>query len=219
MASSTWWAKGLLFENCSCHLLCPAHVSFKQRCDGDVCVGHWAIHIAQGRFDTLAIDDLNVAVLYQSPAVMYEGDWRERLYIDERADGPQRKALDSIFSGTAGGPWEILAQFVSTRLDTKFVPVHFEETEDVKQMRVPGVFDTTVKAIRGRHDQHAVLSNLYNVIHGVTHVLSRGRTRCHDDTFDFTTEKTHALYSDFSWTGTVDERPSRRRSPSEAPGE
>ena len=69
-------------------------------------------------------------------------------------------------------------------------------------MTVPGVFDTTVKAIRGRDDQPAILSNLFNVIHGVVHVLSRGSTRCHDDPFDFTLEKTHGLYSDFSWTGT-----------------
>ena len=69
-------------------------------------------------------------------------------------------------------------------------------------MTVPGVFDTTVKAIRGRDDQPAILSNLFNVIHGVVHVLSCGSTRCHDDPFDFTLEKTHGLYSDFSWTGT-----------------
>ena len=201
MASPDWWAKGLLFENCSCHLLCPAHVSFKQRCDSDECVGHWAVHIGEGRFDALAIDGLNVAVLFESPVVMSEGNWRQRLYIDERADGPQREALESIFSGIAGGPWEILGQFVSTRLATSFAPVHFEETAMVKRMAVPGVFDTTVKAIRGRDNQLAVLSNLFNVIHGVVHILSRGSTQCHDDTFDFTTEETHGLYSDFSWTG------------------
>ena len=44
-------------------------------------------------------------------------------------------------------------------------------------------------------------SNLYNVLHGVVHVLARGTTRCRDDAFDFTTEKTHGLYSDFSWEG------------------
>ena len=201
MESQTWWAKGLLFENCSCHLLCPGHFSFKQRCDGDVCVGHWAVHIGEGRFDTLAIDHLNVAVIFDAPVVMREGNWRQRLYIDERADRPQRSALESIFSGKVGGPWENLGRFVSARLDTKFTPVHFEETDTVKRMTVPGVFDTTVKAIRGRNGKRAVLSNLYNVIHGVVHVLSRGSTRCHDDTFDFTTEKTHGLYSDFSWSG------------------
>ena len=211
MAFPNWWAKGLLFENCSCHLLCPAHVSFKQRCDGSGCVGYWAAHIAEGRFDGLPVDGLNVAVLFESPVVMFEGNWRQRLYIDERANGPQRDALESIFSGTAGGPWETLGQFVSTRLATNFAPVHFEETDLVKRMTVPGVMDTTVKAIRGRNDQQAILSNLFNVIHGVVHVLSRGSTRCHDDAFDFTTEKTHGVYSDFSWTGTPRRNESEQR--------
>jgi len=202
MEFPSWWAKGLLFENCSCHLLCPAHVSFKQRCDGNKCVGHWAVHITEGRFDGLPIDELNVAVLFEGPVVMFEGNWRQRLYIDERANPPQREALESIFSGTVGGPWEILGQFVSTRIPTSFAPVYFEETDLVKRMSIPGVLNTTVKAIRGRNDQQAILSNLFNVIHGVVHVLSRGSTRCHDDVFDFTTEKTHGLYSDFSWIGT-----------------
>ena len=105
MEFPSWWAKGLLFENCSCHLLCPAHVSFKQRCDGNGCVGHWAVHIAEGRFDGLPVDGLNAAVLFESPVVMFEGNWRQRLYIDERANAPQRDALESIFSGTVGGPW------------------------------------------------------------------------------------------------------------------
>ena len=91
---------------------------------------------------------------------------------------------------------------ITTRLDTTFAPIQFEEADLVKRMTVPGLFDTTVKAIRGRDDELAILSNLFNVIHGVVHVLSRGSTRCHDDAFDFTLEKTHGLYSDFSWAGT-----------------
>jgi len=159
----------------------------------------------------VAIDGLTVAVLFNAPVVMYEGNWRQRLYIDARAAGPQRDALDSIFLGRAGGPWETLGQFVSTRLDTKFAPMHFEETDNVKRMTVPGVFYTTVKAIRGRDDQRAILSNLYNIIHGVVQVLSRGHTRCHDDAFNFTNEKTHGLYSDFSWTGISRGNPTEHR--------
>ena len=38
-----WWGTGLLFENCSCQVLCPAHVSVKQRCTHERCTGHWAV--------------------------------------------------------------------------------------------------------------------------------------------------------------------------------
>ena len=198
----TWWAKGLLFENCSCQLLCRAHVSFKQQCDGDLCIGHWGVHIAEGRYEDFSISGLNAVVIYDSPVRMYEGHWRQRLYIDERGSAPQRLALEAILSGRGGGPWEILGQFVSNRLETRFTPVIFADAEDTKRMTVPGVFDTTVSAIRGGDGAgHAILSNLYNVIHGVAHVLARGTTRCGDDAFDFKNEKTHGLYSDFSWEG------------------
>ena len=193
----TWWAKGLLFENCSCELLCRAHVSFKQRCDGDVCVGQWGVHIGAGEYDDVTIDGLNVAVIYDSPVRMYEGGWRQRLYIDQRADTAQRAALEAIFLGRVAGPWEILARFVSTRLDTRFAPVIFDDAGDTKRMTVPGVFDTAVSAIRGRNGiGTAILSNLHNVIHGVAHVLARGTTHCRDNALNFTTEKTHGLY----WT-------------------
>lgn len=200
MESDRWWAKGLLFENCSCQLLCRAHVSFKQRCDGDVCVGHWAAHIVEGRFGGVSIDDLNVAVIYEAPPLMYAGDWKQRLYIDERADTAQRAALESILTGRAGGPWATLGQFVVTKLESRFTAVTFKDAGHEKRMTIPGVFDTTVTAIRSRDGaDHAVISNLYNVIHGLVHVLARGTTRCRDEAFDFTTDKTHALYSEFSW--------------------
>jgi hypothetical protein len=133
---------------------------------------------------------------------MYEGGWRQRLYVDERADASQRSALVSIFSGQVAGPWVVLGQFVETRLDPVFAPVHFRETARTKRMTVPGVFDTTVTAIRGGDGSGpAILSNLYNVLHGFVHSLARGSTNCRDDAFDFNTEETHGLYSDFSWDG------------------
>ena len=202
MSTLNWWAKGLLFENCSCQLLCPAHVSFKQRCDHERCVGHWAIHVTAGRFGQTVIDDLNVAVVFEAPVRMYEGDWTQRIYVDDRATPTQHAALETIVSGAAGGPWEILGQFVATRLDTKPVPLTFQDAGAVKRMSVPGVFDTEVTAIRGRNDDGpATLSNLYNVIHGLVHTLARGRTTCRDTPFSFSVEGTHGLYSEFFWTG------------------
>jgi len=37
-----WWVNGTLFENCNCQLLCPAHISFRQDCQDERCVGFWA---------------------------------------------------------------------------------------------------------------------------------------------------------------------------------
>lgn len=113
MPRTGWWAKGLLFENCSCQLVCPGHMSFKQLCTCERCVGHWAVHIEEGRYSDVVLDGQNVVILYDTPQHMITGGWTEVFYVDERSDDAQRKALETIFSGEAGGPWEVLARFVA----------------------------------------------------------------------------------------------------------
>ncbi len=91
---------------------------------------------------------------------------------------------------------------MKSALDTRFVPVSFEDAGDEKRMQIPDVLRTSVTAIRGRDGiGHAVLSNLYNVIHGATHVLARGDTFCTDERLGFDTRRTHGLFSEFSWSG------------------
>ena len=204
MEAVTWWAKGLLFENCSCQLICPAHISFKQTCENDRCRGHWVGHIADGRYGDVDLGGLTVVVVYDTPVRMYEGGWIQTFYIDDQASSGQRAALEAIFSGKAGGPWEILGQFVATQLESRFVSIQSSDDGREKHLNIPGVLETTVTAVRGRDDTgNAVLSNLYNVVHGGVHVLARGRTRCTDRVFDFANERTHALWSDFSWKGST----------------
>lgn len=200
MSDASWHARGLLFENCSCQLLCPAHVSFKQICNGDRCRGHWAFHIDAGRYGETTIDDLNIVIVFNAPVRMYSGDWTQVFYIDQRASNAQRVALEAIFSGRAGGPWVVLSRFVARQLDTQFVPMRFEDRGREKHVVIPDILETTVAAIRGGDGEgDAVLSNLHNVIHGPVQVLARGRTRSTHPAVAFATERTHGLYSHFSW--------------------
>lgn len=200
MPLTPWSATGLLFENCSCQLVCPAHISFKQNCTHERCIGHWAIHIEKGRYGNITLDGCNALILYDAPQRMYEGGWREVFYIDESASPAQRDALESILSGQAGGPWAVLGRFVSERLSTRFVPIRFEDRGREKRMAIDGVFETEIAAIRARDDQgEALLVNLFNQIHSERQVLARGRTRVTDPGFPFEIDETHALYSQFSW--------------------
>ena len=200
MSARSWSVQGVLFENCSCQLICPAHVSFKSVCDHDRCRGYWGIHIDAGRYADVALDDLNAVIVYESPVRMYEGDWVERLHIDQRANDAQFAALESIFKGQAGGPWEVLAGFVSEWLPSEHADIRYHDRGREKHLAIPGVLDSTVTAIRGHDGEHeAVLSNLHNVIHGAIHVLARGATRCTDGRLEHAHERTHALYSRFSW--------------------
>ena len=200
-SGENWWAKGLLFENCNCQFVCPAHFSFKQLCTHENCIGHWSIHIDEGKFDGNSLDDLNVIILYHSPQLMFNGGWTEALYIDHRADTNQRAAIEKILTGKVGGPWEILSRFVSKRLETRYLPIHFEDQGRSKKMWADGFFETSIQSLRGTdRTREVVLENLFNQIHAKTQVLATGASRFADGEMVLDTEGTHALFSQFSWS-------------------
>ncbi len=134
--------------------------------------------------------------------LMIDGDWTQAIYLDDRANESQRNALERVFTGGAGGTWAILARFVTNRLDTRVVPIRFEDAGRRKSMRIEGCFDTTIDAIRGAEKgREAVLDNVSNQIHASTQTLALGTTRYADRTLAFDTTDTRALYSRFSWSG------------------
>ena len=134
---------------------------------------------------------------------MYEGDWTQVFYVDEATSPAQRHALESIFSGHTGGPWSVLSRFVSEQLETRVVPMTFEDNDRQKTLVIPGIFETAISAVPGADgDGEAIISNLHNVIHGPVHTMARGKSRHTDSTLGFSVENTHALYSYFSWNVT-----------------
>jgi hypothetical protein len=200
MSHPNWWAKGLLFENCTCQLVCPGHIHFGQLCTHERCVGYWAIRIDDGRFGDVPLAGLRAVIAFDGPQHMIEGNWTEVLVIDESAAPPQRAALQAILTGRAGGPWEKLAQFVGTWLDTRYSPIEFVDEEAAKTVRIPGLLHSVVSRIRGRDRGKPVMfENMFNQIHAPTQVLAIGTSEYHDGAIRMSTSKTHGLFSNFDW--------------------
>lgn len=196
-----WWARGMILEQCNCQFVCPAHFSFKQLCTQDPCIGHWSFHIEEGAFGKTALNNLNLVIIYYTPQLMISGNWTEALYIDERADPDQRLAIEKIVTGQAGGPWKILSRFVAKRIETRFVPVHYEDQGRLKSMRVEGYFATALEPLKGMEKGRDVyLDNLFNHIHAPIQTVASGSTRWEDSGLSLDTEGTHALISPFSWS-------------------
>ena len=195
-----WSANGLLFENCNCQLVCPGHVHFSQFCTHERCIGYWAIRIDEGQFGNVALAGLKAVIAYTSPQHMIDGGWTEVIIIDDAASPEQRPALEAILSGRAGGPWAVLARFVSTRLDTRFLPIEFAEDDTSKKARIPGLLEAVITHIRGKDRSKPVkFENMFNQIHASTQVLAIGNTEYDDGVIKIRNEKTHGLYSHFEW--------------------
>lgn len=198
----TWWAKGLLFENCNCQIVCQGHISFRQLCSYERCLGYWAIHIDEGMYGDAALDNLNIIILYDTPQLMATVGWVETLYIDERAGESQRLAIERILTGQSGGPWVVLSRFVEKRHPTRYLPIKFEDGGRKKRMWVDGLFDTTIENIKGQDKGREVsIDNMFNLIHSSPQVIASGESKCHEMGHTFSLKGTHALYSRFSWTG------------------
>ena len=198
----TWWAEGLLFENCNCTAVCPGHIHFSQRCTHEVCRGYWAIRFEAGRVGGTDLAGIDVVVVYETPQVMVDGGWRQRIIVSDRAGPEQRRAVEGIIAGRWGGPWEVLARFVSDRLPTLGAPVRIEDGPERKGVTVAGLLEGAVEAIRGRNRREPVtFANIYNKIHDSTQVIARGTARYDDGEIVIDNGDTHGLWSRFRWSG------------------
>jgi len=109
-----WRVAGSYLESCNCEAICPC-----RRIDGVMggrstygeCLGALSWQIEEGSADAVDLAGLGVVL-----ATRYSDDeegspWSFVLYLDERADDPQREALEAIFTGRSRGtqlehfPW------------------------------------------------------------------------------------------------------------------
>ncbi len=197
-----WWAKGEMFENCNCRLLCRCHISYRQPADHERCTGCFAIEVAEGRYGEVALDRTRAFLAVDAPQNMLDGGWTMALVVDEAASEGQRRAIEAILSGEAAGTWSVLSSFVGRRLPVRTAPIHVEAEGRRRRMWAEGIFDTAHAPIKGDDRTAPVrLENIHNQVHGASQVLSRGDTRFDMGAFDLTTEGTHAIQSAFSWRG------------------
>jgi hypothetical protein len=200
-----WYARGLIFENCSCALVCPGHMHFSQNCTYERCKGYWAVRIDDGMFGDVSLAATRILVAFDTPQRMIDGGWLQTIIIDDSASEVQRRALESIFMGHAGGPWAKLASFVGTRQPTEFRPIAFEDEGPVKRASIVDRLKTVVTQIRGRDKSRPVLfENIFNQIHAPTQVIALGESEYDDGVVKFRTTDSHGLFSLFDWrvTGT-----------------
>ena len=67
-----WWAKGLIFENCSCQLVCPGHIHFDQLCTHERCRGYWAFQFDDGEVDSTRLIGRRAVIAFDSPQRMVD---------------------------------------------------------------------------------------------------------------------------------------------------
>ncbi|KWX02071.1 hypothetical protein LI90_3110 [Carbonactinospora thermoautotrophica] len=98
-----WRVTGDWFDVCKCTIPCPC--SFAQPPTYGDCDGVLAWHIREGSYGDVRLDGLNVLMIASFVGNVWgeHSDAYAAVFLDERADEPQREALRMIFGGQAGG--------------------------------------------------------------------------------------------------------------------
>lgn len=147
MNEQTKWE--LKVENltaCNCNWGCPC--SFESPPTYGICEGVVAYRVVEGKYNGVPLDGLKWVAALTWPGPLHEKNGRGVVYLDERAQGPQREALKAIATGSAGGPMAIFMSTVTAGLEIRTAPIEFHAAGKKSWIRVPDQIDVSFGPIR-----------------------------------------------------------------------
>ena len=146
-----WRLVGDWFDTCKCDIPCPCE--FAQPPTGNLCEGVLAYHIREGSFGDTTLDGLNLVALGVFEGNVWAGEAAPilGLFIDERADGEQRQALQTIFGGQAGGWPATFAKLVGEIRGVEFAPISFAIDDNLASwsVEIPDRVEARAEALTG----------------------------------------------------------------------
>jgi hypothetical protein len=146
-----WTLEGDWFDTCNCSVPCPC--TFAQAPTSDHCEGILAWHVRTGHYGDVPLDGLSVMAVGMFDGNIWEGQTKAAmgLFIDERASGAQREALQMIFGGRAGGWPGVFANFIGEVRGVEFARIDFHVDDDLASWRaaVPGKLTSSADALGG----------------------------------------------------------------------
>jgi len=134
--------RGEIIENCSCNALCPCWFGVKDlmKMDKGWCDSTLLFRIGTGASNGVDLSGATVvlAAAYPGPTLL-DGNGTARLHVDASASDAQRRELETVFQGRAGGPMEILAGLITTWLPTNVCPIAVRDDGDTLTAMVGNV--------------------------------------------------------------------------------
>jgi len=199
--SEKWNLTGNYFEACNCDVACPC-VFTGPPTEGK-CTVLLAWHIDKGKYGNTSLDGLNVALAAYSPGHMLKVKWDVALYVDEKATPQQREALTSIYAGKVGGEPAALVPFIGKVLGVKPARIEFSLKGKERSMRIPGIADMEVAAMKGAGGEDIVLENIpFTAVPNQHTVVAKSKKLSyHDHGLDWNVSEKNGFYSPFAYKG------------------
>ena len=111
-----WRMSGSLLGECNCDWGCPC--SFDAPPTNGGCEGVYTWIVDKGVYGNVKLDGLVLAIPGTWPGAVHLGHGTSVLLVDKRAKPDQRKALEKLGKGEAGGPFAVFASVTERWLPT-----------------------------------------------------------------------------------------------------
>lgn len=168
----TYRLEGDLLEVCNCEVLCPCWIG--EDPDNGTCESSLAYHIRSGVIDGTDVSGLTLGSAVFIPGNVLQGNWRQCLFIDEKASPEQEEALLKAFRGRLGGPLADLAGLVGEVVEVRRVPIRFEVTEGRGKLRIGETVEAEMAPYRGPEGEPTVLvGSVFSTIPGSPAYVSK----------------------------------------------
>ena len=191
MAETLKWTLNVEFlMACNCDWGCPC--GFQAPPTYGTCEGALAYRIVEGQYGDESLNGLGWALGAAWPGPLHELKGRGIVYLDSRAEGTKREALEAIATGKAGGPIGIFMSTITNGLEVLTAPLEFNFDGKNSHFRVGDAievaFDPILNPVTGDEHQVSIL-------------LPDGMLAKREDHFSSKTFDVNAPGLSFSYTG------------------
>ena len=145
--------QGNWINSCSCDVGCPC-LFYSDPTTGH-CDGMDAFNIVKGSYGAVKLDGLNAVVMAKAPGNWWKGNWTAALYLDQRANTAQRKALQTIFGGKAGGAPAMLASLIGKLKGVRSVPIRIDAKK--RHVTIPKILEYQIESTEGGNKKKPIM--------------------------------------------------------------
>ena len=149
-AIPTWRVVGDWFDVCSCNVPCPC--TFAKPPTGNICDVVFAYRISDGHFGDTDLSGLSVVMIGALEGNVWDGaEVDAGLILDAKADPDQRRALQLIFTGQAGGWPEQFCPVITNFKGIEFgdISIDIDDALENWKVRIPDVLRASGIALTG----------------------------------------------------------------------
>jgi hypothetical protein len=198
-----WMIRGVEYGNCNCDSGCPCQ--FNSPTTHGFCEAVAAGQVDEGWFNETRLDGLRFVMLLQWPGEIAEGNGKQQIIIDERADAKQREALRKILHGESTAPGATAFFIYNSTMSQVFDPIYapIELAIDVDgrraRVRVPDLVESEGSPIINPHSgaEYRSQIRLPNGFEYTVAEVGKGRSRARasiEIALDGTHGQFHALH-------------------------